>query len=238
MVMNCFSGTPGSGKSLHLARECMDYLRVGKNVICNFACYTKVLDRERNSIMGKIFRRFKKYGVYIFKSNKEINVRWLVSYAFKYHKYGIENQTLIAIDECQILFNSRDWNDEYRKLWCLFFAQHRKLGFNIIMVTQSMRSIDKQIRSNFENEIVHRNINQYKFLWLLPKKTFVAVTRWIGIREKVSHEFFTYSEKCGNFYDSYATLGAFDGIEIEDVSIIDEVPGLPVGAETLQEVGT
>lgn len=218
MVMNCYTGTPGSGKSLHLARDCMDYLRFGKDVICNFECKKEIIENESKGFLGKLFRGGRKYGKYIFKSNQEITVQYLVSYALKYHKKGVENQTLLAIDECHILFNSRDWNMGDRNKWILFFTEHRKMGYNIILVTPNIRMIDKQIRGVFENEVTHRCINQYKLMWLLPRKTFVAITKWIGNRVKMSTEFFTYTKKCGQFYDSYATLGAFDKMEIlEDV---------------------
>ena len=36
-----------------------------------------------------------------------------------------------------------------------FFSQHRKLGFNIILITQSDRMLDKQIRSLVEDEVKH-----------------------------------------------------------------------------------
>lgn len=214
MVMNCYSGTPGSGKSLHLARDCMDYLYSGRTVICNFVCNTKTLNSEAGGLLGKIFRGRMSYGKYIYKANNEITVEYLVSYALKYHKKGIENQSLIALDECHILFNSRDWNMGDRNKWILFFTEHRKLGYNIILVAPNIRMIDKQIRGVFENEVVHRCINQYKFLWLLPGKSFVAVTKWIGLKIKVGTQFFTYTKKCGEFYDSYATLGAFDNMKL------------------------
>lgn len=214
MVMNCYTGTPGSGKSLHLARDCMDYLRFGKNVICNFQCRPEILEEEKRGIIGRLFRFGKTYGKYYFKPYKELSVSWLVSYAKKYHKYGVENQTLLAIDECHILFNSRNWNMGDRALWILFFTEHRKLGYEITLVAPTIRMIDKQIREIFENEVVHRAINKYKMLWLLPTKTFVAVTKWIGIRTKMSTDFFTYTKRCGRFYDSYATLGAFENLEV------------------------
>lgn len=217
MVMNCYTGTPGSGKSLHLARDCMDYLRFGKNVICNFECRPEILKKEKRGLIGRLFRLGRKYGDYIFKSYKDLSVNYLVSYAKKYHKYGVENQTLIAIDECHILFNSRDWNMGDRNKWILFFTEHRKLGFEIVLVAPNIRMIDKQIRGVFESEIVHRCIGEYKLMWLLPGKNFVAIKKWIGVKIKTSTEFFKYTKKCGEFYDSYATLGAFDDMELIDV---------------------
>ena len=75
------------------------------------------------------------------------------------HKIGKEGQTLVVIDECQIIFNCRDFGRKDRNAWVTFFAQHRKLGFNVILITQSDRMLDRQIRSLVEEEVKHRKLN-------------------------------------------------------------------------------
>ena len=47
--------------------------------------------------------------------------------------------------------NCRDFGRKDRNAWVTFFSQHRKLGFNIILITQSDRMLDKQIRSLVED---------------------------------------------------------------------------------------
>ena len=51
------------------------------------------------------------------------------------------------IGEAQILFNSRDWgsNSNKRMAWIKFFSQHRKYGYNFIMIAQFDKMIDRQI---------------------------------------------------------------------------------------------
>ena len=80
------------------------------------------------------------------------------------HKSGkpVEGQFLLVIDECQIMFNSREWNVKNRTEWCIFFQEHRKYGYNIILITQFNRLVDRQIRSLVEFEIVHRDISNFK----------------------------------------------------------------------------
>lgn len=193
-----YSGTPGSGKSLHVARDI--YFRLNKNkkypnVIANFSINMKMIKNKNAK--------------FIYKDNSELTVDFLVNYAIEYHSIGVENQTLVVVDECSVIWNSRDWNNKINKSsrmdWLKFFVQHRKLGYNFILITQNDRQIDRQIRSLIEYEVSHRKVNNFKIAKILPFNTFIAINRWYGINEKLSSEFFIYRKKWGNFYDSYGT---------------------------------
>lgn len=191
-----YSGTPGSGKSLHVARDI--YFRLNKNkkfpnVIANFTINEKMIKNKSAS--------------FIYKDNSDLTVEFLVSYALKNHKLGIENQTMVVVDECSVIWNSRSWQgDKYRINWLKFFVQHRKLGFNFILISQTDRQIDRQIRSLFEYEVKHRKVNNFKIGKILPFPVFIAINYWYGINEKLDSQFFTYRKKWGKFYDSYGTF--------------------------------
>lgn len=189
-----YSGTPGSGKSLHVARDI--YYRLNRhkypNVIANFQINQKMIRNKK--------ARF------IYKDNSELTVEFLVSYARENHKVGVENQTLVVVDECAVIWNSRQWmKDSERMNWLKFFNQHRKLGFNFILISQSDRQIDRQIRALFEYEVKHRKVNNFKIGQILPFPVFCAVTYWYGVNERLGVEFFTYRRKWGKFYDSFGT---------------------------------
>lgn len=192
-----YSGTPGSGKSLHVARDIYNRLNYNKkypNVIANFTINEKMIKNKKAN--------------FIYRDNSELTVEYLVNYAIKNHKMGIENQTLVVVDECQVIWNSRDWQKGINRLeWIKFFTQHRKLGYNFICIAQNDRMVDRQIRVLFEYEVKHRKINNYKIGRLLPFPAFAAITYWYGVNEKIDVEFFTYRKKWGKFYDSY---GAFE----------------------------
>lgn len=197
-----YSGTPGSGKSLHVARDIYTRLNFNKkypSVIANFQINEKMI-KNKNA-------RF------IYKDNSELTVEFLVRFAVKNHKMGKENQTLLVVDECSIIWNSREWQGQAdRKEWLKFFVQHRKLGYNMILISQTDRQIDRQIRSLFEYEIKHRKVNNFKIGKLLPVSAFAAITYWYGVNEKISTEFFVYRRKWGKFYDSYKSF---------DISLMD-----------------
>ncbi|MEG1709928.1 MAG: zonular occludens toxin domain-containing protein, partial [Acinetobacter sp.] len=204
-MIELYTGTPGSGKSLHCAKEIYTRICRGKNVIANF-------DINQSIFKGK--RR----GTFTYYDNSELSPDLLMKYAVTKHKRNTnghisEGQTLLVIDECQILFNSRDWQAKDRMGWATFFTQHRKYGFNIILITQFDRLIDRQIRSLVEYQVIHRKASNFKtigfFLGLLFKgNIFVAVTQWYGVKERVNSEFFVMRPKYARLYDSYKIFGA------------------------------
>lgn len=194
-----YSGTPGSGKSLHVARDI--YFRLNRNkkypnVIANFMINEKMIKNKKAK--------------FIYKDNSDLTVSFLLNYAFENHKQGVENQTLVVVDEASVIWNAREWQkgetSHNRMDWLKFFVQHRKLGYNFIIISQTDRQIDRQIRSLFEYEIKHRKVNNFKIGKLLPVPLFACVSYWYGVNERLGVEFFTYRRKWGKFYDSYGTF--------------------------------
>lgn len=226
-----YTGKPGNGKSLHVAEIIYKSMKKGVNVIANF---------EINEDTFKKFKKKDKLGKFVFESNyfllnnaykseidKQISnysyLDGLYNFALQFHKRNkqgqiIEHQTLIVIDECQELFNSRSWNRRDRLAWCAFFRQHRKLGYDVYLISQDDNVIDKQIRNILEYEVEHRCINNYKtfgkFLGLLlGGKVFVSITRWyaVGGRKKDAHiktEWFIGKKIYYQFYDSYKVFNS------------------------------
>ncbi len=191
-----YTGTPGSGKSYHVARDIVARLKRGGGLICNFPINTDVIKNVK--------------GDFIYKDNSELTLEFLSTYAKEHHCMGKENQSLVVVDEAQVLFNCRDFSRGDRAKWVTFFSQHRKYGYNIILVTQNDRMIDRQIRSLVEYEIKHRKINNYGFGGLLLSFTFmtwfVAIEKWYGMQgqeARLGASFFPYLKKYSKIYDSY-----------------------------------
>lgn len=196
-----YSGTPGSGKSLHMARDILHKLRRKQNVIANFPINMELVQKGIFGL-GK-----RKTGLFTYIDNSELTVKYLAEYAFKNHKQGKEGQTLLCIDECQVIYNAREFNNKERLEWVKFYSQHRKLGYNVILVSQNDRMIDRQIRCLIEYDIKHRKANSFGTIgMLIPIPLFAAVTYWYGVKEKCGVEFFTYNKKYAKLYDSYAVF--------------------------------
>lgn len=205
-MISLYTGTPGSGKSLHMARDVLDWLKMKrKAVIANFAVNEEVVNR---GLFGK-----GSLGRFTYIPNNDMTVKKLIDYAEKNHIKGKERQTLLCLDECQTFFNPREFARKDRLEWNNFFSQHRKLGYEVILVTQTDRLIDRQIRALVEYEVKHRKINNFKFGKLSPIPLFCSVYYWYGVRERLGCEFFVYKKKLGDLYDSYKM---FEGVSEND----------------------
>jgi hypothetical protein len=72
-----------------------------------------------------------------------------------------EGCILLVIDEAQMIFNCREWNAKDRKDWLFFLTHHRKYGYKILLVTQSLTFLDKQIRQLVEYEYRYRRLSRW-----------------------------------------------------------------------------
>ena len=121
-MIELYSWTPGSGKSLHTAKELRSRLRMHKRVIIgNFYVNTKAIKRFR--------------GTYLFVMNDRLTPDRLLQFSRKLSNHLgrrlKEGEILLLIDEAQLLFNSREWQNISRQGWLSFFSQHRHYGYPI-----------------------------------------------------------------------------------------------------------
>lgn len=195
-----YSGTPGSGKSLHTAHLIYWRLRYGNPVIANFAVdVNKIKNAKKNAFKCV--------------DNDKLTVDFLRKFSneyFKNHKFK-EGAIVLVIDECQLMFNAREWNKQGRSDWLGFFTNHRKYGYDIVLIAQFDRMIDRQIRSLIEYEYVHRKVSNYglqgKLLSIASGgKLFVSVKMWYPLKERIGSEFFKANKKYYSIYDSYSTF--------------------------------
>lgn len=197
-----YTGTPGSGKSLDVARQMKTKLSLGHTVIGNMEINQDCLKNCR--------------GRYIYVDTYLMNPFDLVQYAKKYHKKGKEGQSYIIIDECQRLFNSRDWQKPSMRAWNDFFQTHRHLGYHVYLITQYDRLIDRQLRALVEYDRIHRKVSNAGFKGRLMSllaggKLFVCAEEWYPKHMPTGSYFFKFKKKYADFYDSYAAFSEEDG---------------------------
>ncbi len=204
-MIHLYSGTPGSGKSLHAAHVIYSTLWQGLPVIANFPIAIEKIKTRR------------KLGRFLEYDNETLTPDALIRFSMEYwKKHGNrvkEGKLLVVIDECQLIFNAREWNAKGRGEWLSFFTQHRKYGYDIILVAQFDRMIDRQIRSLIEYEQVHRKVSNFGIKGkivsaLFLGNLFVSVKVWYPMKEKVGSEFFKAKKKYYSLYDTYAMFGA------------------------------
>lgn len=198
-MISLFSGTPGSGKSLHLAEIIYSRCRREKLTIGNFEVNRDVLDNQE---------------FYIYVDNQDLTPDFLLDTA---KEYFIDNPfkegaILLIIDEAQLIFNVREWSLVGRSDWIHFFTQHRKMGYDIILVAQFDKMLDKQLRSLLEYEYIHRKMSNFGWkgkmisIWT-GNRLFMCVQRWYPLNERIGAHSFLYNKRLGSLYD---TLGLFE----------------------------
>lgn len=206
-MVSLYSGTPGSGKSLHSARQIILAAKRGHPVIANFPV--------------KLDYRWEKAN-YTYVPNDLLTPKYLIDYAqsFFEDKPVKESSILLIIDECQLLFNAREWQKRGRDGWLSFFTQHRHLGYDIILIAQMDRMIDRQIRGLIEYEYIHRKLKNFGvkgfFVSLLTGGAgFCCVKRWYPLSEKLEVEYVRANKKVYSIYDTFALLDAKSAMEIQ-----------------------
>lgn len=215
-----YSGTPGSGKSFHACKDIITKLQRGGDIILNFP------------IKRELIKRCKGNSTFI--DDVDLSPQILIDYAKKNHERGKEGQTLIIIDEAQRLFNAREFGRKDRRDWITFFSLHRHLGYNVILITQFDKFLDKQIRGLIETEIKHRKMNNYGtagkvFSKIFGGTVFIAIEYWYGGNKmKLGQELIKYNKRVAAIYDSYRMFA--DVGEAAPGATVPGTPAEPAGA--------
>lgn len=230
-----YNGTPGGGKGYHATARIVEVLKhTNVNVMCSYPIDVKqifltrlgYLKRQITKRFPKI--KFKKYNSKEPKSRgsftrfdiNTVTVDYFKEYCEQYHVHKEveidgeidiavpEDQTLVIFDEAHRRFNCRTWNDKSRQEWCTFFAEHRHYGFNIILISQHEKMLDKQICYQIEMYVNHKNLKYSNWLgkiaaFLCGGSCFVYLYRWQGMNEIISKEFGRYTSRIGAIYNSF-----------------------------------
>lgn len=210
-MIELYSGTPGSSKSLHAAgdiRDALDKRRgVDKPVIANFDVNLEGVRRPQ------AFHYF---------SNEELTPGLLTSFADDFwlsvDRPFSEDYLLLVLDECQLVFNSRNWQDrgragrgDSRMDWLEFLSQHRKYGYRIILIAQSAKMIDNQFRMLIDDEVNHRKVKNMGaigafFGGLCGGRLFMRVRYLFQTHERLGMQLCLFNKRDAAMYDSYARL--------------------------------
>lgn len=196
-----YTGSPGSGKSLHAVSDILRYLKRDCPVIANFAINGEVTKHP------EMFR----YG-----DNKQITPAILEETSKMYWSAVggrvQEERLLLVLDECQLIFNARDWRNN--RGWISFFTQHRKMGYRVILIAQNMEMLDKQIRPLIEYEYKHRKMTNAGVFGAIVSffmgSRFLYRKEWAQVRHfgkgaSVGWQFGQYNRKVYRAYDTFKT---------------------------------
>lgn len=211
MSLTIFSGTPGSGKTLHavsVISECLNKPRgADRPVIANFPVRAELCKRPQ---------AFHQY------PNNEITPELITTFCDEFWDSGVreysEDYITVVLDEVSLIFNSRLWNSKgtkgmhnSRMDWLEFFSQHRKYGVRVILIAQSAKMIDNQFRMLCDDEVNHRSIRHMgKVGFLLDLLTghrlFMLVHYLFQSNERLGMRMFYRRDKVCKLYDTNTRL--------------------------------
>lgn len=206
MTMSLYSGSPGSYKSYHATDDIIHWVGRGKNVIANYPVNA-----------AKFYKgvRLKRCGKFVFKPNTELTIDYLLKFAKENHKPGkLKAQTLIVIDEASIMFNARQFDRQDRMEWVNFFANHRHFNFDVILIAQNDRMLDRQIRGLLEYDIKHRALKNWNLAAaiasLVFRGLFHCVEYWYPCNIKTATHLKRFNKRIANCYDTMALFNFKD----------------------------
>jgi len=229
-------GTPGSGKSAVAVARAIMHLHKGGVVAANFSLvdgwamqFAKRLalsylpfgwgDEYAYKRASELHNRF--FRVDSLDAIRAINPRQLATGIYKDNGGYSEGNGLLILDEAQLIFNSRKW--EKNLPWIEFFTQHRKLGWNIILIAHHQDMIDSQIRPLCEYESRFRNLQKVHWpvigLPLVPFPLFLVIKRYSGLgagaSAVASRDLFPLPLWAARLYDSLEVFAFRDDLNAE-----------------------
>lgn len=215
-------GRPGGGKSYYAARKAIQELMLGKCVVSNVtlrpgweekaaqhAYFSRMRGKSIDEIASGLLSRYHQLDPDDTDALREL---------FRVRVAGERESRGVAIlDEAHNWLNARKWNDGDRQDYVAWFTQHRKLGFDVYLLSQAIESIDAQIRRLIEYYVVLRNLKRWKVVGIspIPMNIFIAITVWDGgpgsEQMIVRREAFPLTWQ----KDTYFTMGLSHGLAAE-----------------------
>jgi len=191
-----FVGTPGSGKTYEAVKKIIFNLRKGRHVYTNIdgmdngPCHEMI-----KGLCGFDDYEFDKH--FHFLSKDEVPKFWEIA------RHG----SFIVLDEIHKVFNCRDWQSAKNNSFADWASTHRHYGYDLVLITQDMEKVEKQIRSLLEWTYVFRRVNF--FGGAVQKKYLCYSFSGDDTHGKpLSTNVRTYEDQYFRCYKSYATSDA------------------------------
>lgn len=197
-MITLISGTPGSGKSAVAVDMGLAHVLAGGVVVSNFSLVPDWHEQfARRHICSRFSRRLFRARASAYRdrwwSFRTIDDLWSFAGSCGYNDYlgrkmrkQFEGRCLIIIDEAQLIFNPRMWRENFG--WIEFFSQHRKLGYDVLLIAHDDSMIDSQCRSFVEVIIRLRNLRHVR----LPIPFIDISLNWLFLSRNVVHARWLY----------------------------------------------
>src|SRR4051812_882787 len=144
-MLAAVTGTPGMGKTLFSVRRIVDELCRGKVVATNVPMEPDFLltiakHRSRTMLSKKRQQRWADDAARRFFFSDDAAELM----ALRIRGRG-ESRGVMVLDEAHDWMNSRAWQQDDRMEFVRWFSRHRKLGWDVYLVTQYLTNIDSQV---------------------------------------------------------------------------------------------
>lgn len=194
MAIHFVTGRPGAGKGLYTMRLVVEELR-GSNrpIVTNFPILkdklaeylheeygesfdvlTRVILIEKEEDLSNFYR--------IRKTEENGDLHFLdceLDSKGKQVRFDIDGAqdggVFYVLDEVHIVFGARDWQEVGRAV-LYYSSQHRKLGDDIILISQAPKNVDSQFRSIAQDYSVLRNHGMEKYMFFKQPSMFGRAT--------------------------------------------------------------
>jgi hypothetical protein len=246
-VIELVTGKPGHGKSYYAVTEILRALESGKYVATNVELregWPFVFARAnqlRRLIPGRVRRTAEAYATRVYVTHDLAvlgRLRLPPCGRCEACRAGgrcrRESRGVMVLDEAHNWLNARTWDQDEagreltraqavqaRLAVVRLFSQHRKLGWDVKLLTQDEGNLDNQVRRNFEYHTHLKNLRRYRVFGLVPVvpvNVFVAITTWHdNARSRVGTRTFLLNRKLARCYDTMATS---HGLDYEDADAI------------------
>ena len=198
MSVHFITGKPGGGKSLYAVRLIADELRIGcrpvvTNVSLRLGELNEYLQRDgrfpESGVVGRVqllsddeTKRFWRVRPYL-----DVDGAWQIA------RIGDTSETdwkagkrpclqvagcggvLYVIDELHLFFSAREWASTGAEA-LFYLSQHRKLGDDVVCVTQAVGHVDKQFRNLAQDFTTLRNLGKEKWKLFRGPRAFLRQT--------------------------------------------------------------
>lgn len=169
MTVYLVTGRLGGGKTLCSVGRMVEYLERGRPVATNL-----------NLDLGKLPRTVK--NPRIVRLPDKPSADDLLAIGKAHDTPDESNNGLLVLDECGVIFNSREWQDKGRQGVVDWLLHSRKLGWDVLLIVQAANLLDKQLREALcEMHVICRRLDrlQFPFFIRIPLK-IVTLGLWSG----------------------------------------------------------
>lgn len=191
-MIRAITGLPGSGKSYYVASATVNAVKDGKKVLTNMELSLPALSAASGSayVDGEVV------GLRQLHRGEDFT---------RFYCADGEGSALLVLDESASYFNARQWKDDDRQNQMVFFQQHRKLGFDVLLVAQRLAFIDKQVRELVEFEVKAKNLAR-RLPLIKRRPLFFYRTEWTETndrkKDRVRAEYEWFRPSVGALFDT------------------------------------